>query len=393
MIAPLLEPGRTRIAHAVPGAWLPQTETWLYRQVRSLPAGIESHVMCERAENLDQFAVENLHHAGRGRRTRDRVLAKLRLRRRSGSLLRRLRDVRPQLVHSHFAPEGWRNIPAAGDIGARHVVSFYGYDVSHLPAVSRTWRRRYRELFDRVDLVLCEGEHMGRSIAGLGCPASKVQVHRLGVDLEAIEFRPRQWNGVEPLQVLLAASFRPKKGLTYAIEALAMLQDDIDLQITIIGDATAAPGSTDEKQRILDAIDRHGLGPRVRMLGFQPHDRLFEEASGHHLYVAPSVTDADGDTEGGAPVALIEMVAGGMPVVSTHHCDIPGVVRDGISGYLAAEHDVEDLREQIRRTIDAAPRWPEMLRAGRVRVEERFDAAAQGARLGALYREVIDGVG
>ncbi len=91
------------LVHAVPGAWLPQTETWLYRQVRSLPPGIESHVVCERAENLDQFGVANLHHASRTRRRRDRVLAKLRLRRRSGSLQRRLRAIQPQLVHSHFA--------------------------------------------------------------------------------------------------------------------------------------------------------------------------------------------------------------------------------------------------------------------------------------------------
>lgn len=219
------------VAHAVPGAWLPQTETWLYRQVCSLPSGIESHVVCERAENLDQFSVENLHHASRTRRRRDRVLAKL----------RRLRALQPTLVHSHFAPEGWRNIPAVGDVGACHVVSFYGYDVGHLPTVSRSWRRRYLELFDRVDLVLCEGEYMGRSVCALGCPDRKVRVHRLGVDLESIEFRPRHWDGDEPFRVLLAASFRPKKGLPDAIEALGLLQDEVELDITIIGDATAAP--------------------------------------------------------------------------------------------------------------------------------------------------------
>jgi len=380
------------VAHAVTGGWLGQTETWLYRQVRSLPAGIESHVVCERTENLDQFVVENLHHASRTRRRRDRVLAKLRLRRRSGSLQRRLRALQPELVHSHFAPEGWRNIPAVSNVGARHVVSFYGYDVGHLPTVSRAWRRRYSELFDRVDLVLCEGEHMGRSVCALGCPDRKMRVHRLGIDLQSIEFRPRRWTSGEPLRVLLAASFRRKKGLPDAIEALGMLQDDVELDITIIGDATAAPGSADEKDRILETIRRNGLTSRVNMIGFQSHDRLFEEAYRHHLFVAPSMTDTDGDSEGGAPVALIEMVASGMPVVSTRHCDIPGVVRDGVSGYLAKEHDVEDLSGQIRRMIESVDQWPRMLRAGREWIEQRFDAAVQGRRLGAIYKEVIDSV-
>ncbi len=231
---------------------------------------------------------------------------------------------------------------------------------------------------------------MARSVCELGCPDRKVRVHRLGVDLESIEFRPRHWNGDEPLGVLLAASFRAKKGLPDAIEALGMLQDEVELDITIIGDATAAPGSAHEKNRILETIRRHGLANRVKMLGFQPHDRLLDEAYRHHLYVAPSMTDTNGDSEGGAPVALIEMVASGMPVVSTRHCDIPGVVRDGVTGYLAVERDVADLCNQIRRMINAVDDWPRMLRAGREWIEQRFDATEQGVRLGAIYTEVID---
>lgn len=171
-----------------------------------------------------------------------------------------------------------------------------------------------------------------------------------------------------------------------------MLQDEVELDITIIGDATAAPGSAREKDRILATIRRHGLAGRVNMIGFQTHDRLFEEAYRHHLYVAPSLTDIDGDCEGGAPVALIEMVASGMPVVSTRHCDIPGVIRDGVSGYLAEEHDVECLSGQIRRMIESVDDWPRMLRAGRDWVERRFDAVEQGVQLAAIYSEVIDGV-
>ena len=128
------------------------------------------------------------------------------------------------------------------------------------------------------------------------------------------------------------------------------------------------------------------------MIGFQTHERLMEEAYRHHLYVAPSMTDTDGDSEGGVPVALIEMVASGMPVVSTRHCDIPGVVRDGVTGYLAEEHDVGDLVGQIRRMIESVDQWPRMLHAGREWIEQHFDAAAQGRRLGAIYTEVIDSV-
>ena len=42
--------------------WLPQTQTWMYNQVKQLQQlGVEAHVVCERTKNLDQFAVENIH--------------------------------------------------------------------------------------------------------------------------------------------------------------------------------------------------------------------------------------------------------------------------------------------------------------------------------------------
>ena len=63
----------------------------------------------------------------------------------------------------------------------------------------------------------------------------------------------------------------------------------------------------------------------------------------HDVFLAPSVTASNGDTEGGAPVAIIEMAASGMPIVSTRHCDIPSVVLDGVTGLLAAERDSEGL--------------------------------------------------
>ncbi len=70
-------------------------------------------------------------------------------------------------------------------------------------------------------------------------------------------------------------------------------------------------------------------------MGYQPHSTLFAEAYRHHIFLSPSVTASTGDTEGGAPVSLIEMAATGMLIVSTTHCDIPEVIKHGVTGLLA----------------------------------------------------------
>jgi colanic acid/amylovoran biosynthesis glycosyltransferase len=187
------------------------------------------------------------------------------------------------------------------------------------------------------------------------------------------------------LKVLIAASFREKKGIPIALEALARLRREIPLEITLIGDANQEPRNQSEKQEILNAIQRGGLSGQIRLLGYVPTEVLFEEAYRHHIYLAPSITASDGDTEGGAPVALIELLASGMPVVSTNHCDIPEVLDHGAAGLMAQERDSEGLLELLRKLAAHPEDWPRLATAGRRHVEKEFDAVTQGVRLAEHY--------
>jgi colanic acid/amylovoran biosynthesis glycosyltransferase len=295
-----------------------------------------------------------------------------------------------RVLHSHFGNRGWLDIKAARRAGLKHVVTFYGSDVNRLPVVKPWWRQRYRALFEQVDCVLCEGPHMAQCIVNLGCPEHKVHVHHLGIEVEKIVFKPRVWNPDEPLRVLMAAAFREKKGIPYALEALGHLQHRVPLEITIVGDATSTTRSQAEKQRILTTIENHQLESRVRMLGYQSHTTLFEQAYEHHIFLSPSVTAGDGDTEGGAPIAIIEMTATGMPIVSTKHCDIPGVVQPDLVNLLAEERDVDGLVRYIEWLIEHREQWPGILEAGRKHIEAEFDVRLQGQRLTGIYRNLVN---
>jgi len=229
---------------------------------------------------------------------------------------------------------------------------------------------------------------MARCIVDLGCPEDKVRVHHLGVDLQQIPFTPRAWTPGQPLRVLLCGSFREKKGFPDGLAALARIKDEVPLAITVIGDEHGDERTRAEKRRILEAIAHGGLTERTRLLGYQPYETVMAEASRHHIFLSPSVTAADGDTEGGAPVTLIEMSASGMLPVSTTHCDIPGVVIDGVTGWLAPERDVDALVGHLRGIVAHPERWRGMQVAGRKHMEAEFDARVQGERLAAVYREI-----
>jgi colanic acid/amylovoran biosynthesis glycosyltransferase len=368
-------------------SWLPRTSTWLHAQVAHLPKDVESHVVCNRTENLDQFPWPSVER--RKDPERRGFLAKLLRPSWTRFVTRAAKRRSARLIHSHWGDHGCRDVEAARKAGLAHVVTFYGKDVGFLPRSKPGLLERYREMFGSVDRVLCEGPHMGRCIAALGCPDSKIEVQHLGVDVRKIEFRPRRWEG-GTLRFFLAGSFREKKGFPDALEAIGLLHRELkDLEVTVIGDASDDPRSGPEKERILAAIERHGLGPRTKLLGYQPWAVFFREAYASHVFVSPSVTASDGDTEGGAPVSLIDLAATGMPIVSSTHCDIPSVILHGRTGLLAGEHDVPGLLAHLRFLVANPGRWLELVEAGRRHVEQEYDVHVQGERLGAIYRRLV----
>jgi colanic acid/amylovoran biosynthesis glycosyltransferase len=383
------EPSPLRVAHAV-SQWLPQTCTWLHTQLRHLPAEIESHVICESTLNLDQFPIPHIHSLRRDplRFLWDRSARRLHARPHLPSLLRRAERIGAPLLHSHFGNVGWAYARPARELGLKHVVTFYGWDVNYLPRSDPRWLDRYPEMFDQVDLVLCEGAFMAHAVRRLGCPPQKLRVHPLGVDLSRIPFRPRTYRPGEPLRVFIGAAFREKKGIPTALDALGRIREKVPLEVTIAGDAPADRRGRIEKERIRNAVARHGLERRVRFVGALSHEAFLATALDHHVYLAPSQTARDGDTEGGAPVSLIELAASGMPVVSTNHCDIPDVVASGVSGLLAAERDPEGLARHLRFLAANPAAWPGMVHAARKRVETAFNARIQGELLAEVYRHL-----
>ena len=229
---------------------------------------------------------------------------------------------------------------------------------------------------------------MAKAISSLGIPAESIQIQRLGIDLNQISFEPRRFRQKERLRFLISGTFREKKGIPYAIEALGHFKNNNqDFEITLIGDAFLKRDET-EKQKILAKIKECSLESNIRLLGFQPFKILLNEAYRHHVLISPSVTSEDGDTEGGAPVTIIEMAASGMPIVSTTHCDIPYVLSKENGSYLVSERDSRALYDAIQRLLKSS--WDDLLYANRRFIEQELDARKQGRKLYQIYLDILN---
>jgi colanic acid/amylovoran biosynthesis glycosyltransferase len=378
-----------KIIHRL-NVWLTQTENWIFNQIKYLTDDIECHVLCERTENLDKFDFPRIMAFYQDdsvfKHYWVRALRLIGVNRTMKFFISSANQIRAEIVHSHFGNVGWQDINLAKRAGTRHVITFYGLDVNYLPTHKPIWRKRYQALFCSCDIVLCEGAHMASCIERLGCPRKKLKVQHLGIEVEAIPFRPRHYSYSEPLKVLIAARFTEKKGIPYAIEALGRMQKDFPVLLTIIGDAEARYEDQVEKRKIMLALERANLVGKVNLLGYQPYNRLLYEAYKHHIFLSPSVTAKSGDTEGGAPISIIEMLGSGMPVVSTFHCDIPEVLNYGEGDWLAHERDVDGLVKIIQKWMENPSNWIEPLTHARKHIEKEYSAIEQGKKLSNLYK-------
>jgi len=116
-----------------------------------------------------------------------------------------------------------------------------------------------------------------------------------------------------------------------------------------------------------------GLGELVCFLGFLPYKEYLAEMEKADIFLHPSVTAGNGDSEGGAPTVILEAQAHGLPVVSTYHADIPNVVIPGKSALLSQERDIASLADNISYLLKNQDIWEEMGREGRHFVEKYHD--------------------
>jgi colanic acid/amylovoran biosynthesis glycosyltransferase len=376
-----------RVAH-VKTDWLPVTENWLYWLVTRTPANVEDHVLCQATFNLEQFPVAHLHPimSSPAVRSMSKLLG-LRETLRKYTYARVARQFALHLVHSHFGETGWHNLSLVRSLQIPHIVSFYGLDVS---AAERndSWRTRYRNMFEQNVTVLCQGPYMRERIIAQGARPEQVRIFRLGIDVDHLPYRPRKWIGSEPLRVLIAGRFVEKKGIPYAIDALARIAPIVPLEIHLVGAAGASAASQAEQARILAAIKRGGLASRMVQHGLLPYDALMDLSYQCHIFLSPSVRASDGDDEGGAPIAINEMAAAGMPIVSTIHCDIPYAVGER-NALLAPERDADALADCLLKLVQDTESWRPMLDRARVHVEQRYNIDKQGEQLAKIYHEKI----
>ena len=92
----------------------------------------------------------------------------------------------------------------------------------------------------------------------------------------------------------------------------------------------------------------------------------------------------------GMPMALLEAMALGKPIVATAIGGVPEVVEDGQTGILIRSRDSKLVTNAIRRLLDDSEFARRLGQNGRMRYEQRFTAAAMASAYQSLYDDCVE---
>jgi colanic acid/amylovoran biosynthesis glycosyltransferase len=269
----------------------------------------------------------------------------------------------------------------AGLLTGKLVTTFHGADVS--AAVRRYGDNVYARLFEAGDLFLPISQHWKNRLIELGCPADKIVVHRMGIDCDAFSFVARRPRGDGTVRFISVCRLVEKKGIEYAIRAIAALAGTgRKVAYDVVGDGP-------ERARLEHLAAEAAVNGLVKFHGWQKRDEVMALLATANAFVAPSVTASSGEQEG-IPVALMEAMAMGLPVVSTRHSGIPELIDEGVSGLLVQERDTDDLEKALGYLLENTEVWASMGHAGRAKVERHFSIGRLNDRLVGLFENLIE---
>lgn len=296
-------------------------------------------------------------------------------------LLALLRRERIHILHSHkFGSNVWAALMAR----VARVPVFVAHE--HTWSYEGQWLRRFldRRLVSRAaDVVLTVSEADRRRMIEIeGVDARKVSYLPSGVGPHAPtgRRRVREELGIAPdaLVVGTVCGLRPQKALDVLIRAAGpLVREAPGARVLILGEGPM-------RGELEELIGELGLGAAVSLLGAWPHEEVADFVESLDVAVSSSHFE-------GMPLAVMEFMAAGKPVVATAVGGVPDLIEDGVHGLLVPPGRPEALADALASLLRDPERGRALGEAARERQRSSFDFTRMVRALEARYRELVAG--
>ncbi len=225
------------------------------------------------------------------------------------------------------------------------IAIFYGYDAHHEKTVKQNLEK-YQELFLNASLIIGVSQDILAKLKILGAPEEKLIYLPCSFDVNLFQYSDHSVNN----PVFLAVGrFAETKAPHLTILSFNEVQKRVpDAQLIMVG--KDGGGELFEACHIL--AKALGIEKKISFKGILNSEQVFEEMKSAYCFVQHSLTTPiQGDKEG-TPVAIVEAMSCGLPVIATRHAGIAEIIEHEKNGILVEEYDYMKMAAEMLRVIE-----------------------------------------
>lgn len=248
-----------------------------------------------------------------------------------------------RLIHAHFViPTGLMAVLVGRSLSIPTIIQAHGSDLTKYANLNRwlTWLAAFTT--KHADHLIAVSDELSTILLeNFAVPPHKITVRSCGIDL--VHFSPTPRNQareqlnlpMEATVVLFVGSLISRKGVDLLLTAIArVMENDSRVRLIVVGEGPLREQLEAQSRDLV--IDK-----MVRFVGRKSNQELPIWYSAADIFVLPSLRE-------GTPLALLEALSCGLPVIVSRAGGMPELIVDGKNGLLADVGDPVDLERQIR---------------------------------------------
>lgn len=273
-------------------------------------------------------------------------------------------------IHTHFATDKkFACVNLSECLGVPFTITTHAFDIF------RDIDANTHRLLNSADRVVTISEYNRNYL-------SKKLHGRTPIDRVHAGIRPEKFSPVgspSENRVLTVSRFTEKKGLRYALEAVAIAVEELPkLEYHLIGSGPL-------REDLVRTVSELGIEDNVTLLDNVSDERLIAEYNEARSFLLPCVVTESGERDG-IPVVLMEAMAMKTPPVSTTISGIPELVDHEANGYLTRPRDPEGTATALLKLLRNDSEWRAYCQHGWRKINTHFDVMKEIKRLERSFR-------